>query len=189
MVKDFANQSEGTLIRLSIEGEVRAFEVLYLRHMDAIYRYFFLRIGDQDQSEDMTEDVFLRAWEALPNFKIGRRPLLHWLYRIAHNLLVDHYRKRKPISLPIETISRVADPSEAPEGAHHRKQEVEMIVNAVQQLGEIEQQVILLRFVEGLSHQEIGVIINKSTAASRVIQHRALKTLKSHLIDLRTENG
>lgn len=189
MANRLEDRNEGALIQLSVEGEAEAFEVLYRRHMDAIYRYLFFRVGAETQAEDLTEDVFLKAWEALPKFKVGQQPLIHWLYRIAHNLLVDHFRKRKPLPLSDEIITRFADPTEAPEGVVDRHEEMELITNAVRLLAEHEQQVILLRFVEGLSHRKIGNIIGKSAAASRVIQYRALKTLRAYLGELRTGNG
>jgi RNA polymerase sigma-70 factor (ECF subfamily) len=179
------DRSEGALIQLSIEGDAEAFEVLYRRHMDPIYRYFYFRVGDQNLAEDLTEDVFLRAWEALPYFNVGRRPLLHWMYTIAHNLLVDHFRKRQPQPLSDDMMARFQAPAETPEGVVSREQELDAILGAIRRLDEVERQVILLRFVEGLRHREIGKIIDKSTAASRVIQHRALKTLRAFLQELR----
>lgn len=189
MANRLEDRNEGVLIQLSVEGEAEAFEVLYRRHMDAIYRYLFFRVGTETRAEDLTEDVFLKAWEALPKYKAGQQPLIHWLYRIAHNLLVDFFRKRKPLPLSDEIITRFADPAETPERVTDRHEEMEIITGAVRLLAELEQQVILLRFVEGLSHRKIGNIIGKSAAASRVIQYRALKTLRAFLGDLRTTNG
>lgn len=189
MANDLENRNEGALIQLSVEGEAEAFEVLYRRHMDVIYRYLFFRVGSETQAEDLTEDVFLKAWEALPKFKVGQQPLIHWLYRIAHNLLIDHFRKRTPLPLSDELITSFVDSTETPEGVVNRHEEMELITRAVRRLAALEQQVILLRFVEGLSHRKIGNIIGKSAAASRVIQYRALKTLRAFLSELRISNG
>ena len=189
MANDLENRNEGALIQLSVEGEAEAFEVLYRRHMDVIYRYLFFRVGGETQAEDLTEDVFLKAWEALPKFKVGQQPLIHWLYRIAHNLLIDHFRKRTPLPLSDQLITSLVDSTETPEGVVNRHEEMELITRAVRRLAALEQQVILLRFVEGLSHRKIGNIIGKSAAASRVIQYRALKTLRAFLGELRNSNG
>ncbi|OGO21036.1 MAG: hypothetical protein A2Z14_12775 [Chloroflexi bacterium RBG_16_48_8] len=169
------------LIELAIEGDSEAFETLYLRHLEKIYRYIYFRVGDEAQAEDMAEEVFVKTWEALPNFKLGQNPFTSWLYRIAHNLLVDQYRRRNPVSISEEELARHSDSSELPERIVGRKQEWEMLAKAVRQLDSLDQQVILLRFVEGLSHREIAAIIGKSQTASRVIQHRALKTLRALL--------
>jgi len=144
------DREERALLNASIEGDSEAFEALYLQYMEKIYRYIFFRVGDEAQAEDMTEEVFVKAWEALPKYKLGEHPFSSWLYRIAHNLLVDHYRRNNPSTISTDDLA-------------------------------LEQQVVLLRFVEGLSHREIGSMIGKSASASRVIQHRALKTLHALL--------
>ncbi len=169
------------LIQLSIEGDSEAFETLYLRYLEKIYRYIYFRVGDEAQAEDMTEEVFVRAWEALPKFQLGKSRFTSWLYTIAHNLLVDHYRRRNPVSISADDLARYADPSELPERIVGRKQEFEVLAKSIMQLDDLEQQVLLLRFVEGLSHREIAAIIGKSQTASRVIQHRALKALRALL--------
>jgi RNA polymerase sigma-70 factor (ECF subfamily) len=172
------DRKERALLKASIEGNAEAFEALYLQYMEKIYRYLFFRVGDQAQAEDMTEEVFIRAWEALPKYELGKHPFSSWLYRIAHNLLVDHYRRRNPTTISTEDLARFSDPNQLPERIIGRQQENEALAKAIMQLDEMEQQVLLLRFVEGLSHREIGSIIGKSATASRVIQHRALKALR-----------
>jgi RNA polymerase sigma-70 factor (ECF subfamily) len=169
------------LIRSSIEGDSKAFEALYLRFMERIYRYIYFRVGDQAQAEDMTEEVFVRAWEALPKYQLGESRFTSWLYTIAHNLLVDHYRRRNPASISSDDLARYADPGDLPERIVGRKQEFEVLAKSIMQLDDLEQQVLLLRFVEGFSHREIAKIIGKSQTASRVIQHRALKALRALL--------
>jgi RNA polymerase sigma-70 factor (ECF subfamily) len=174
--------NERALIQLSIKGDSEAFETLYLRHLEKIYRYIYFRVGDEVQAEDMTEEVFVRAWEALPNYKLGESRFTSWLYTIAHNLLVDHYRRRNPAQISSDDLARYADPGDLPERIIGQKQEFEVLAKSIMQLDELEQQVLLLRFVEGLSHREIAAIIGKSQTASRVIQHRALKALRALLV-------
>jgi RNA polymerase sigma-70 factor (ECF subfamily) len=181
-------RSEGALVTASINGDAEAFEALYLRYMNPIYRYFYFRVGDALQAEDMTEEVFVKAWEALPRYKHKQQPFYGWLYRIAHNLLVDFYRKRNPLPLSENMLALQRDKKELPEGELRRKQEIEQLVWAVQQLSDIEQQVVLLRFVEGLPHREIASIIGKSLVASRVIQHRAIKALRTILANEEVRN-
>src|SRR5258706_16230263 len=92
--------SHDKLIRQAVKGDGEAFGLLYARHLDAIYRYVRFRIGNEADAEDMTEEVFVKAWEALPGYRIGEHPFTSWLYRIAHNVTVDYHRKRQPDSSP-----------------------------------------------------------------------------------------
>jgi RNA polymerase sigma-70 factor (ECF subfamily) len=173
--------NETNLVVQAIDGDGDAFGVLYTHYQDAIYRYIFVRVGNTAEAEDLTEDVFVRAWEALPNYRPTQHPFKSWLYRIAHNLIVDHHRKRKPVDLADEELHDRPATIPLPEEIIENGQEAHVLAMAIQQLTEEEQQVIVLRFVEGLSHQEVADVIGKSEGASRVIQHRALLTLNRHL--------
>ena len=174
------NDERAVLIR-ALNGDADAFGNLYVLHLDAIYRYVYFRVGSQEEAEDLTGEVFVRAWEALPSYQIGVFPFKSWLYRIAHNLVVDHRRKRRPLSLPDEGIAETPSPHIAPEDLVALRQDAAALASAVKDLDDEEQQVIILRFVEGLSHREVADIIGKSEGASRVIQHRALGKLQGYL--------
>ncbi len=159
--------------------------MLYARYMDPIYRYIYFRISEAVEAEDLTEEVFVRAWEALPQYQHGKHPFKSWLYRIAHNLVIDHHRKQRPVSVPDLDLYDHQDGAPSHEEQLVRKQDAALLANALQQLGEEEQQVLLLRFVEGLSHREVAEVIGKSEGACRVIQHRALATLYNSLSRLK----
>lgn len=178
------NLDEGALIQASVAGDGKAFETLYQCYLDAIYRYIFFRIGDEIQAEDLTEEVFVRAWEALPSYQHRNYPFSSWLYRIAHNLIIDFYRRKKPVPITNGLMRTQTDTRESLDHMVSRKQEAQLLAEAVQQLSELEQQVVLLRFVEGLSHKEIASMVGKSQTACRVILHRALKALRSSLLEL-----
>lgn len=169
---------EQQLVELAAAGDSSAFGVLYERYLDAIYRYIYFRVENEAETEDLTEETFVKAWEALPKFNYREYGISAWLYRIAHNLVIDHHRKRKPLVLP--ELERADLPSHTLpiEERLDKKQDIEKMLRAVKTLTEEEQQVVLLRFIEGLSHREIGKIIGKSEGASRVIQHRALANLR-----------
>jgi len=175
---------EGALIQASIEGDGKAFETLYVRYMEAIYRYIFFRVGDEVQAEDLTEETFLRAWEALPKYQHRKYPFSSWLYRIAHNLVIDHYRRKKPVPISNGLMRTHSNPAETPDYMVDRKHETLLLVKAVQKLNELEKEIVLLRFVEGLSHKEIAAMVGKSPSSCRVILHRALKALRSILVEL-----
>ncbi len=172
--------SEATLVKRAIAGDADAFGELYLRHLDAIYRYVYFRVGNVEDAEDLTEQVFLKAWEALPGYRQRGNPFSSWLYRIAHNVVVDHHRRQqtaRAVPLPDgngggwetnepTTLDRVIAAEEAA-----------ALASAIAQLPEEQQQVIILRFIEGMSHAQVSRIIGKSEGACRVIQHRALTAL------------
>lgn len=181
---------ERALVSRARQGDADAFGILYTRHLDAIYRYIYYRVGETALAEDLTEDVFVRAWEALPKFKLGKkRPFASWLYRIAHNLVVDTHRKREPDVLPPAKLEAWQSGEEWPEQAVIGQQASAELAWAIQQLGENDQQVIILRFVEGLSHRQVAEITGNSEGASRVAQHRALAKLHDLLADRERHDG
>ncbi len=168
---------EEKLVLLALEGDAEAFGILYTSYLDAIYRYIYFRIGDAVEAEDLTEEVFVKAWEALPSYRQRQWPFTSWLYRIAHNLTVDYHRR--PMAAPLSELEALGLPAgpESTEATVERQQGRAALAAAIRQLDDEEQVVVVLRFVEGLSHQEVAVTIGKSIEASRVIQHRALEKL------------
>lgn len=177
-----AGMPKANLIDRAIQGDTVAFGVLYERHLDAIFRYVYFRVGNSADAEDLTEDVFVSAWENLSTFKPeGPKSFISWLYRIAHNRVIDHYRKRQPQSWSSEQLALEESRLPGVEEAAHLNHDTTRLAKAISQLEETEQEVIILRFIEGLSHTEVSKIIEKSEGASRVIQHRALTNLKALL--------
>jgi RNA polymerase sigma-70 factor (ECF subfamily) len=172
---------EEELIRRAIQRDPEAFGELYVRHLDRIYRYIYYKVGNGMEAEDLTEAVFLRAWEALERYRPQGHPFSSWLYRIAHNLIVDHYRARRD-EAPIDSVSfALADGGLGPEELLVQEAEAARLHQAISQLPEAQQHVILLRFTVGLSHREVAQIVGKSEGAVRVMQHRALAALGSIL--------
>lgn len=169
---------EEVLVQRAIAGDRDAFGELYERFLDPIYRYIFYRLGDTHDTEDLTEQVFLKAWQALPSYQDGGSSISCWLYRIAHNLIVDYHRSHRKnmspsLDEPLEELqSEVNILKQVIEA-----EEASTLAKAVARLNEEQQQVILLRFVEGLSHAEIARIMNKSEGACRMLQNRALTAL------------
>ena len=169
---------EATPVEHIVAGDADAFGELYLLHLDAIYRYIYYRVGDASDAEDLTEQVFLNAWEALPGYKRRGSPFTSWLYRIAHNVVVDYHRRQKPTA-PMPSPEKVARENEhsSPLEQVIEAEEAAALATAIAQLPEEQQQVIVLRFIEGLKHAEVARIIGKSEGACRIIQHRALVAL------------
>ena len=91
--------NEKKLVLRAQKGDSEAFGVLYSWYLDAFYRYVYFRVDTTATAEDLTEEVFVRAWEALPTYEIRKYPFKSWLYRIAHNLVIDHRRKQQPVAV------------------------------------------------------------------------------------------
>jgi RNA polymerase sigma-70 factor (ECF subfamily) len=155
-----------------------AFGALYDRFLDRVYRYLYYRTGSQAEAEDLTEQVFLKAWEAIDRFRWQGRPFLAWLYRLAHNVHIDHVRRRRhTISLndeerPIELASETATAALA------QRLDAELLARAVRKLTPEQQQVIILKFMDGFENAQIAQIMDKREGAIRALQLRALLSLR-----------
>jgi RNA polymerase sigma-70 factor (ECF subfamily) len=169
--------------KFAMVGDFDSFARLYTSHLDAIYRYTYYRTGDVQDAEDLTEQVFLKAWEALPNYRPAGCSFLNWLYRIAHNTLVDHHRRKKIITFEAMSGENLSPDQEqvATLDAVILSEERAALAAAISKLPEEYQQVIILRFIEGLGHSEIALILDKSEVACRGIQFRALASLNKLL--------
>lgn len=167
--------TDADLIAQAKAGSREAFGDLYERHLAAIYRYVFCRAGDARDAEDLTEAVFVKAWEALDRYRPTEAPFTAWLYRIAHNLLIDAHRTRKPMEPLAE---HYPDTAYGPEREAVARERAAVVHEALSRLEPVQQQVLSLRFLADLSHTETARIIGKTEGAVRVIQHRALAMLR-----------
>lgn len=173
------HDTDDHLVRRAIAGDAEAFGLLYERYLPAIFRYAFVRLGNAAEAEDVTETTFLKVWESRKRFQPDRISFQSWLYRVAHNLLIDRYRTRRP-ETSLDDIE-IRDPAEAPEGALVAGDENRKLAHAMRRLKPEYQQVLGLRFVAGLSHAETADILHCSPGAARVLQHRALKAMREAL--------
>ncbi len=171
---------ETPLIQRAIQGDADAFARLYDRYIDSIYRFIFFRVGEDRTAEDLTSQVFLRAWEKLGKYELRGLPFGAWLFRIARNLIVDHYRAQRTQrgTLPLEThyvleIESAYNVTEEIEA----KIEVERLLALLDQLTEEQRQALTLKFIEGLSTEEIAQVMSKRAGAIRAVQMRGLQAL------------
>jgi RNA polymerase sigma-70 factor (ECF subfamily) len=182
---DFMSQSgsgepDSKLLNQVAKGDRKSFGAFYERYVGELYRYIYLRIGNREEAEDITETAFLKAWEALTGENQSQRirNVRAWIYRIAHNTLVDHYRARKnSISIdeaPDKRLQSTWLESEVDDAIISEKLAV-----GIKKLPSIYQQVIILRFVNQLSHAEVAKILQIREGHVRVLQYRALKRLRS----------
>lgn len=165
-----------------MKADREAFGSLYERYLDQIYRYVFYRVLSSEEAEDLTESTFLHVWQDLRNRKNQIKNFSAWVYRVAHNLVIDHQRKKKPVSIDLEDSAEFTpggDPGT--EDAVLIKLDSQQVVKALQQLEHNAQQVIILRFLNGLSHTQTAQALSLNEGHVRVLQYRALKQLREIL--------
>ncbi len=168
--------TEKLLAERAAKRDEKAFAKLYDLYVDKIYKYIYYKSGRTDEAEDLTAQVFLKAWEAIENYKWEGYPFSTWLYRIAHNQMIDYYRTHRE-TFPLDTArakESTIDPLEAAERTFTSGQ----IRNALQHLTHDQQRVVVLRFLEGYSTSEVASIMDKDPDAIRALQHRALRALQ-----------
>lgn len=169
--------NEPELVARAIDGDAEAFGDLYERYLDRIYRYVYCRLRNHDEAEDLTENVFLKAWEALPRARPRASRFRAWLFRIAHNTVIDRYRVRKPVA-SLDQVADIHDDSPVPERAVEAQQAISRLAAALARLKPRDRQVVLCRFVGNLSHAETAVVLGTSEGNVRVLQHRALRRMR-----------
>jgi RNA polymerase sigma-70 factor (ECF subfamily) len=160
-------------------NETDDFDNLYQAHAPLIYRFMFWRTKDRALSEDLTSNVFEKAWRTRKNFKGGSAKA--WLYSIAHTTLIDHWRKKKDLSADEMTISRVVSDSAEFGEALDQVGVATDLHRALSRLPKQMRDVVELRFIQGLSARETAKQLDMSEANVRVIQFRALKKLRTYL--------
>lgn len=172
---------ELNLIKDAKKGDKEAFGKLYDHYIAPIYRFVLIKVTDKDEAEDLTHEVFLSAWQNLKNYRHQGFPFSSWLYQIARNRVIDHYRTKKQHT-SLESITEDSEPAVAfAESKIEALLAMDHVKAAIQQLGDEQREVIMLKFVEDLSNEEIAKALNKTEGAIRLLQHRAVQNLKEIL--------
>jgi len=171
---------ELSLIQRAVRENVDAFGQLYDMYVDRVYRYIYYRVGNVADAEDLTQQVFLKAWQAIGRYKKTKSPFLAWLMTISHNMVVDFYRTKKD-NTNLENNITSGDSESSPEKVAEAQFEQKRLRQAILQLRGDNQQVVLLRLIEGFQFKEIASLLGKSEGAIRVILHRALVKLRQIL--------
>jgi RNA polymerase sigma-70 factor (ECF subfamily) len=168
------------LVGLAQRGNREALEELYLLHFDRIYSYLHLSVGNRHDAEDLTTQTFLKMLEAIGRFRWQSAPFSAWLFRIAHNLAMDHFRASRrwqPEEEVSETEGAEASAEEAALEAIGRRSMLKLIDN----LSPEQKQVLTLKFVFNFSNGESATILGKTDGAVKSLQHRALVSLQKQI--------
>lgn len=169
--------ADAVLIQKAQQGQAEAFGELYTRYTPTIYRFVCMRLGSHQDAEDLTEEIFMRAWNNLKRYDERGIPFAAYLFQIARNALIDHYRKNKnPLSSIDDINLRGMDPD--PEDAVSHKLDFQDLQEQMDELPEDYRNVLILRFLNGLSPDETAQMMGRSEGAIRVLQFRALGALK-----------
>ena len=172
-------QNEESLVRRAQHHDQEAFAQLYEEHFDKIYRYVTLRIGNKTEAEDMTQQVFLNALESISSFKWKGIPFSAWLFRIAHNQVVDYLRRKKRTAVPLD--ESLASNDNNPQLVVEQRLDIEQLLLATKQLTGAQREVISLRFAGELSIAQAAKAMGKSQGAVKALQHSAIVALRKAL--------
>lgn len=178
-----AERDEEQLLAKAYHYDEAALGELYDRYEAKIYNYIYRRTGDQPVAEDLTGQVFLKMLEAIRNRRAWHSSFSGWLYRIAHNLVIDYYRQRNQqiqVSLDDEPLLPALDDN--PVHATELKLDIEQLRSAIARLTDEQAEVIGLRFLEGYSISEVAVMMNKTEGSIKALQYRAVANLRQLLL-------
>ncbi len=173
-------QDEESLVRRAQQRDPVALTQLYEENFDKIYRYIVLKIGNQIEAEDMTQQVFLNALKSISAFKWRGVPFSGWLFRIARNQVVDYLRKKgKRATTPLEDSLPSSD--SRPEQVVEHSLDIERLLLATRKLTPAQREVISLRFAGELPVAQVAKVMGKSPGAVKALQHSAIAALRRAL--------
>ena len=181
---DAEETPDSQLVHLAQQGDASSFGRLYERYFEKVYSYLAFKLGSRTDAEDVTEQVFLKALESLGSYKWTGVPFQAWLFRIAHNMMVDTLRRRaRRPSEPIDEAMSLSDERRAadPEAMLAERLSREELLGAVDRLTALQKQVISLKFAAGLPNAEVARLMGKSEGAVKALQHAAVAALQRHL--------
>jgi RNA polymerase sigma-70 factor, ECF subfamily len=169
------------LVERGQQGDREALEDLYLIHFDRIYSYLHMSVGNRHDAEDLTTQVFVKMLESIGKFRWRSAPFSAWLFRIAHNLAMDHFRANKRWQ-PEEEVPE-PDPGEGSAAEEEALEAIgrQSMLELIEKLSHEQQQVLTLKFVFNFSNAEAATILDKTEGAIKSLQHRALASLQRQL--------
>ena len=173
-------QNEESLVRRAQQHDQAAFAQLYEANFNKIYRYVALRIGNETEAEDVTQQVFINALKSISSFRWKGIPFSAWLFRIAHNQVVDYLRKKtRQATAPLD--ESLVSHDDNLQLAAERKLDIEQLVSATRHLTQAQREVISLRFAGELPIAQVAKVMGKSQGAIKALQHSAIVALRKAL--------
>ncbi len=172
------NSPEYDLVVAAKSGEERAFGQLYDFYFEKIFRFIYYRVSHKETAEDLTEDVFVKAFLRVSTVK--PESFTGWLYSIAKNIVIDHYRQKKVI-LDLTELEGILESDQNVSEETNTVMEQKLFMQMLRKLTPEQQIIIKLKFIEGLENDEISELIAKSEGSIRVAQHRAIQRLQELL--------
>ena len=181
-VRDWQDAADFELIELAQANEADAFGELYYRHAKRVFRFLYAHINDQLDAEELTSEVFIRAWRTVSNHRDQGIPFIVYLLRIARNVLVDYYRlsARSGEHMSIED-RMIPDNHPDPDESVATQLERQELRKTLERLQEDHRTVLILRFLSGLTAEETGQVMGRTPGAVRLLQQRALSALRNLL--------
>lgn len=179
--RPLAGLNESELVRLA-KSDALAFGELYLRYVDKIYNYIYYRTSNHHEAEDLTARVFHRALKHIPDYEDRGLPFSAWLYRIAHNLVVNWHRDRNRRQIiPLEGLVLRTLRRDAPDRITERLDNAERLLTVIRGMPEDRQLLLILKYVDRLPNAEIGEIMGRSEGAIKSLYHRTLVALRDEM--------
>jgi RNA polymerase sigma-70 factor (ECF subfamily) len=169
------------LVELAQRGERDALEELYLIHFDRIYSYLHVSVGNRHDAEDLTTQTFLKMLESIGRFRWQSAPFSAWLFRIAHNLAMDHFRARRRWQPEEEVPEPPGDAEPSAELQAMKSIGRESMLQMIERLSPEQQQVLTLKFVFSFTNADVATILGKTEGAIKSLQHRALVALEKQV--------
>ena len=176
-----SSQQLRRLVEQAQQGDRDALEELYLLHFDRIYSYLHMSVGNRHDAEDLTTQVFVKMLESIGKFRWRSAPFSAWLFRIAHNLAMDHFRANRRWQ-PEEEVPE-PDPGEGSAAEEEAFESIgrQSMLQLIEKLSLEQQQVLTLKFVFNFSNSDAATILDKTDGAIKSLQHRALASLQRQL--------
>src|ERR1700751_3161664 len=169
------------LVELAQKGDRESLEGLYLLHFDRIYSYLHVSVGNRHDAEDLTTQTFLKMLESIGKFRWQSAPFSAWLFRIAHNLAMDHFRATKRWQPEEEVPEPEPDESTSAEAGALESIGRKSMLELIEELSPEQQQVLTLKFVLNFAKADVATILGKTEGAIKSLQHRALVSLQKQL--------
>src|ERR1041385_8237851 len=169
------------LVERGQQGDRDALEELYLIPLDPIYSYLHMSVGNRHDAEDLTTQTFLKMLESLPKFRFRAAPFSAWLFRIAHNLAMDHFRAARRWQPEEEVPEPIGSEELSAEDEAMHSIGRQSMLELIEKLSPEQQQVLTLKFVFNFANADVAKILDKTEGAIKSLQHRALASLQKQL--------